>query len=43
MDPVSTASNIVTNSNLLVAVIIPLFGSVVVMTLKNHPNLREFV
>lgn len=43
MDPVSTASNIVTNSNLLLAVIIPLFGSVVVMTLKNHPNLREFV
>jgi multicomponent Na+:H+ antiporter subunit D len=43
MDPVSAASNIVNNSNLLLAVIIPLFGSVVVMTLKNHPNLREFV
>ncbi|MDY0350224.1 MAG: monovalent cation/H+ antiporter subunit D family protein [Desulfobulbaceae bacterium] len=43
MDPVSSTANIVTNSNLLLAVIIPLFGSVVVMTLKNHPNLREFV
>ncbi len=43
MDPVSTATNIIENSNLLLAVIIPLFGSLVVMTLKNHPNLREFV
>jgi multicomponent Na+:H+ antiporter subunit D len=43
MDPVSAATNIVENSNLLLAVIIPLFGSLVVMTLKNHPNLREFV
>ncbi|NIA04420.1 MAG: monovalent cation/H+ antiporter subunit D family protein [Proteobacteria bacterium] len=43
MDAVSTTANIVTNSNLLLAVIIPLFGSVVVMTLRNNPNLREFV
>jgi len=43
MDAVSTTANIVENSNLLLAVIIPLFGSLVVMTLKNHPNLREFV
>lgn len=43
MDPVSAASNIVTEPNLLLAVIIPLFGSLVVMTLKKHPNLREFV
>jgi multicomponent Na+:H+ antiporter subunit D len=43
MDPVSAASNIITEPNLLLAVIIPLFGSLVVMTLKNHPNLREFV
>jgi multicomponent Na+:H+ antiporter subunit D len=43
MDPVSTATNIVENSNLLLAVIIPLFGSLVVMTMKNSPNLREFV
>lgn len=35
--------NVVENSNLLLAVIIPLFGSLVVMTLKQHPNLREFV
>jgi len=43
MDPVATTTLIVENSNLLLAVIIPLFGSLVVMTLKNHPNLREFV
>jgi multicomponent Na+:H+ antiporter subunit D len=43
MDPVSVASNIITEPNLLLAVIIPLFGSLVVMTLKNHPNLRELV
>jgi len=43
MDPVSTASNIITESNLLLAVMIPLFGSLVVMTMKNNPNLREFV
>ncbi|WP_448873485.1 monovalent cation/H+ antiporter subunit D family protein [Desulfobulbus propionicus] len=36
-------ANVVENSNLLLAVIIPLFGSLVVMTLKNSPNLREFV
>ena len=36
-------ANVVENSNLLLAVIIPLFGSLVVMTLKKHPNLREFV
>jgi multicomponent Na+:H+ antiporter subunit D len=43
MDPVSTASNIITEPNLLLAVIIPLFGSLVVMTMKNNPNLREFI
>ncbi len=36
-------ANLVENSNLLLAVLIPLFGSLVVMTLKHHPNLREFV
>jgi multicomponent Na+:H+ antiporter subunit D len=43
MEPVSAASNIITEPNLLLAVIIPLFGSLVVMTLKKNPNLREFV
>ena len=42
MEAVSTTAHIVENSNLLLAVLIPLFGSLVVMTLKNHPNLREF-
>jgi multicomponent Na+:H+ antiporter subunit D len=42
MDPVAAATPIV-NSNLLLAVIIPLFGSLVVMTLKKNPNLREFI
>lgn len=41
MDAVVT-TNLVENSNLLLAVMIPLVGSFVVMTLKNHPNLREF-
>ncbi len=31
-------ANLVENSNLLLAVLIPLFGSLVVMTLKRHPN-----
>jgi len=43
MDAVSTTANIVENSNLLLAVLIPLFGSLVVMTLKKNPNIREFV
>jgi len=43
MDPVSAATNIIQEPNLLLAVIIPLFGSLVVMTLRNNPNLREFV
>jgi len=43
MDAVSTTANIVENSNLLLAVIIPLFGSLIVMTLRNNPNLREMV
>ena len=43
MDAVSTTTPIVENANLLLAVLIPLFGSLVVMTLKNKPNLREFV
>ena len=42
MDPVSTATPIV-NSNLLLAVMIPLFGSLVVMLMKKNPNLREFI
>jgi multicomponent Na+:H+ antiporter subunit D len=42
MDAVAP-SNIVENSNLLLAVLIPLVGSVVVMLLKDRPNLREFV
>lgn len=41
MDPVSTT--IVENSCLLLAVIIPLLGSLVVMTLKSNPNLREAI
>jgi len=36
-------ANVVENGNLLLAVLIPLFGSLVVMNLKKHPNLREFV
>ncbi|GAB4346794.1 MAG: monovalent cation/H+ antiporter subunit D family protein [Desulfobulbaceae bacterium] len=43
MDAVSAASNMIQEPNLLLAVIIPLFGSLVVMTMKNNPNLREFV
>ncbi len=43
MDPVSTATSVVESSSLLLAVIIPLFGSLLVMTLKNNPNIREFV
>jgi multicomponent Na+:H+ antiporter subunit D len=42
MDAVSTTANIIESSNLLLAVIMPLLGSIVVMTLKNNPNLREF-
>jgi multicomponent Na+:H+ antiporter subunit D len=44
MDPVSAANNIIQEPNLLLAVMIPLFGSLVVMILgKKNPNLREFV
>ena len=43
MDFAASTTDIVENANLLLAVIIPLFGSLVVMTLKNHPNRREFV
>ncbi len=43
MDAVSTTTNIVESSGLLLAVLIPLVGSLVVMTLKNSPNLREAV
>jgi multicomponent Na+:H+ antiporter subunit D len=43
MDPVSAGTNIIENSNLLLAVMIPLFGSLIVMTMKNNPNIREFV
>jgi len=42
MDVVSTSANIIESSSLLLAVFIPLLGSIVVMTLKNNPNLREF-
>ncbi|MDW7774264.1 MAG: monovalent cation/H+ antiporter subunit D family protein [Desulfobulbaceae bacterium] len=42
MDPVAAATPIV-NSNLLLAVMIPLFGSLIVMTMKKNPNLREFI
>ncbi|PIE63652.1 MAG: cation:proton antiporter [Desulfobacterales bacterium] len=41
MDPVSPT--IVENSCLLLAVLIPLLGSLVVMTLKRNPNLREAI
>ncbi|MCL1980015.1 MAG: monovalent cation/H+ antiporter subunit D family protein [Proteobacteria bacterium] len=43
MDIVASNPDVIENANLLLAVIIPLFGSLVVMTLKNNPNLREFV
>ena len=43
METAASTALVVENSNLLLAVIIPLFGSLVVMTLKKHPNLREFV
>ena len=43
MDAVSTTANIVENSNLGLAVMIPLFGALVVTTMKNHPNIREFI
>ncbi|PIE68688.1 MAG: cation:proton antiporter [Deltaproteobacteria bacterium] len=41
MEP--TAVNVVDNNFLLVAVMIPLVGSLVVMTMKKNPNLREFI
>ncbi len=43
METLLANANVVENSNLLLAVIIPLIGSLVVMTLRQHPNLREFV
>lgn len=43
MEAVSASANVIENSFLLVAVMIPLFGSLVVMTLKKNPNLREAV
>ena len=43
MDPASTTVAVVENSNLLLAVMIPLVGSLVVMTQKNSPNIREAV
>ena len=43
MDAASTTAHIVENANLGLAVMIPLFGALVVMTMKNHPNLREFI
>ena len=42
MDAVS-AANVVENSTLLLAVLVPLIGSLVVMTMKDNPNLREFI
>ncbi|MDH4319317.1 MAG: monovalent cation/H+ antiporter subunit D family protein [Desulfobulbaceae bacterium] len=43
METVSATANLVQNSDLLLAVVIPLFGSLLVMLLKKNPNLREFV
>jgi len=43
MEAVSATANIIENSYLLLAVVIPLFGSLVVMTLKKNPNIREYV
>ena len=43
MDAASTTAHIVENANLGLAVMIPLFGALVVMTMKNHPNIREFI
>ncbi|MCF6187054.1 MAG: monovalent cation/H+ antiporter subunit D family protein, partial [Desulfobulbaceae bacterium] len=43
MDAASTTAHIVENANLGLAGMIPLFGALVVMTMKNHPNLREFI
>ncbi len=42
MDAVTTTAHIVRSSSLLLAVMIPLVGSLCVMMLKNNPNLREF-
>jgi len=38
----AAAVNLVESSNLLIALMMPLLGSIVVMTLKKHVNLREF-
>ena len=43
MQAASVTAPVVESATLLLAVIIPLIGSLVVMTLKNNPNLREFV
>ena len=43
MEPVSATAPFIENSDLLLAVVIPLFGSLMVMLLKKNPNLREFV
>ncbi len=42
MNQLQVATTITENAFLLIAVLIPLAGSLVVMTLKNNPNLREF-
>ena len=43
MDIAASTTDIVKDATLLLAVIIPLLGSLVVMTMKNNPNRREFV
>jgi len=43
MDAVSTVANVVENPTLGLAVIIPLIGALVVMTMNNRPNLREAI
>lgn len=42
MNELQTATTIMEHSFLPIAVLIPLVGSLVVMLLKNNPNLREF-
>ncbi len=42
MNELQASTTIMENVFLLIAVLIPLVGSLVVMSLKNNPNLREF-
>ena len=43
MQAASVTAPVVESATLLLAVLLPLVASLVVMTLKNNPNLREFV